>query len=99
MNHTTSTTIPTEPAVEEVTASTNQARLQSWVREPLLHFLLLGALLFALDHFINGRANDPHRIVVDAAVDNQAVQVFKAARGRAPNEDELYALRRVWLDN
>ncbi len=33
------------------------------------------------------------------AVDNQARQVFKAARGREPNEDELYALRRVWLDN
>src|SRR5262249_10145257 len=26
-------------------------------------------------------------------------QVFKSARGREPNEKELYALRRVWLDN
>jgi hypothetical protein len=36
---------------------------------------------------------------VDASVDSQAIQVFKAARGREPNKEELYALRRVWLDN
>jgi hypothetical protein len=65
----------------------------------LLHFLLLGALLFMIDHFVNGQANDPRRIVVDASVDSQAIDVFKAARGREPNEDELYALRKVWLDN
>ena len=32
-------------------------------------------------------------------MDSEARQVFKSARGREPNEDELYALRRVWLDN
>lgn len=71
----------------------------SWLREPLLYFLMLGGLLFALDHFTYRRADDPRTIVVDAAVDNDARQVFKAARGREPNPDELYALRRVWLDN
>ena len=25
--------------------------------------------------------------------------MFKAARGHEPHEEELYALRRVWLDN
>jgi len=70
-----------------------------WLREPLLHFLVLGGLLFAVDHLIAGRADDPRTIVIDAAVDGQARQVFTTARGREPNEDELYALRRVWLDN
>jgi PPIC-type PPIASE domain len=70
-----------------------------WLREPLLHFLLAGALLFGVDYFIAGRAEDPRTILVDAAVDNQARQVFKDARGREPNEEELYALRKVWLDN
>jgi hypothetical protein len=74
-------------------------RWPNWLREPLLHFLVLGGLLFAIDHFIVGPADDPRTIVVNAAVDNQARDVFKAARGREPNEDELYALRRVWLDN
>ena len=69
------------------------------MREPLFHFVVLGAVLFAADHFIVGRADDPRTIVVDAAVDGEAIQVFKAARGREPDKEELYALRRVWLDN
>jgi hypothetical protein len=69
------------------------------MREPLLHFLLLGALLFAIDHMVSSGADDPRVIVIDAAVDKQARQVFKDARGREPDEKELYALRRVWLDN
>lgn len=83
----------------EVSPSSLSVPWLNWLREPLLHFLLLGGLLFAIDHFVNGRVDDPRTIYVDAAVDNQARQVFKAARGREPNEAELYALRRAWLDN
>jgi PPIC-type PPIASE domain len=75
------------------------SRHAPWLREPLLHFVLLGALLFGIDAFVASRQDDPRTIVIDAAVDQQAQDVFKAARGRAPNADELYALRRVWLDN
>ncbi len=71
----------------------------AWSREPLLHFALLGALLFGADHLLSRRANDPRTIVVGAEVDAEARQVFKAARGQDPNADELAALRRVWLDN
>jgi hypothetical protein len=70
-----------------------------WLREPLLHFIVLGGLLFAVDHYIVGQASDPHTIVMGAEVDNEARQVFKATRGREPNAQELTALRRVWLDN
>ena len=56
-------------------------------------------MLFGADHLLASREDDPHTIVVDAEVDRHAVQVFKEARGRAPNSDELYALRKVWLDN
>ncbi|MCV2370361.1 peptidylprolyl isomerase [Roseateles oligotrophus] len=75
-----------------------QAR-SAWLREPLLHFLVLGALLFAADHVLVGRSDDPRSIVVGAAVDAEAKQVFTAARGREPNAEELKALRQVWLDN
>ncbi len=70
-----------------------------WTREPLLHFVLLGALLFALDHFIAGRADDPRTIVVGREVDAEARQIFKGVRGRDPAAHELEALRRTWLDN
>jgi len=79
--------------------SLRRVNLPSWLREPLLHFLVLGALLFAIDYFIVGRVDDPRTILIDANVDSQARQVFKDARGHDPNDEELYALRRVWLDN
>jgi len=70
-----------------------------WLREPLLHFAVLGAVLFAADYALVGRAEDPHAIVIDAAVDSEARRVFVEARGREPSDEELFALRRVWLDN
>ncbi|MEO8018253.1 MAG: peptidylprolyl isomerase [Pseudomonadota bacterium] len=70
-----------------------------WMREPLLHFVVLGAVLFGVDHLLATRAGDPRTIVVDAGVDAQAIKIFKAARGHTPNAEELYALRKVWLDN
>ena len=71
----------------------------AWVREPLLHFLVIGAALFAIDHVLFSRADDPRTIVIDAGVDHEAASLFEAARGRAPDAAEREALRRAWLDN
>jgi hypothetical protein len=86
-------------SVVRESAATGRAARFKWLREPLLHFVILGGVLFAADHFIVSRNDDPRVIVIDADVDARARQVFKDARGREPNADELYALRRVWLDN
>ena len=74
-------------------------RWPAWTTEPLLHFVLLGSLLFAIDHLLLARGDDPRTIVIGAEVDQEARAVFKAARGVEPNAEELAALRRVWLDN
>lgn len=92
-------TVLSDSSIRTPAASAAPARLPQWAREPLVHFVVLGALLFAGDYLIAGRAEDPHTIVLDAAVDKEARQVFSASRGRAPNEQELAALRQVWLDN
>ena len=73
--------------------------LPSWLREPLLHFVVLGGLLFAVDHALLRKADDPHTISVGADVESEARETFKASRGREPNAEELKALLRVWLDN
>jgi hypothetical protein len=88
------TTTPDDRATAARTSAAGQ-----WLREPLLHFVLLGAVLFGIDHVIASRADDPRVIVVGAEVDKEAKQVFAAARGRAPTPDELKALRATWLDN
>jgi len=74
-------------------------RAPDWLREPLLHFIVFGGVLFGIDHFVVGSADDPHTIVVGADVDREARETFKASRGREPNASELEALHRVWLDN
>jgi hypothetical protein len=90
-------TIIAEP--HEATTARAIATIPAWLREPLLHFALLGALLFGIDSLLANREGDPRIIEVDAEVDAHAIQVFKAARGKEPSSDELYALRKVWLDN
>ena len=94
MSSVLSTSVP-----DEINSATRYVTFPNWLREPLLHFLVLGGLLFAVDHFLLTRTDDLRVIAVDAEVDSQAREVFKAARGRDPNADELTALRRVWLDN
>lgn len=71
----------------------------NFLREPLLHFIVLGALLFAVDHFVAARADDPSIIVVGPEVDREAVDIFEKTRGRKPTAEELTALHRIWLDN
>ena len=93
-----STSLPISSVDSPITQSQSSA-MPTWLREPLLHFVILGGLLFAVDHFIVGRTDDPRTITVASEVDTEARQVFKAARGREPNAEELDALRHVWLDN
>lgn len=83
----------------DVPLTSSRANRNNWTREPLLHFVLIGAVLFGLDHLIASRADDPHTIVIDAAVDAEAKQTFQGSRGREPTAQELKALRQVWLDN
>ena len=69
------------------------------LREPLLHFVVLGALLFGIDHFVAGRKSDPHLIVIGSEVDNEAKTIFREAKGRDPSEGEMKTLRTRWVDN
>jgi hypothetical protein len=86
----------TDPAISQSKAASTRS---NWLSEPLLHFIVLGAMLFAVDHFFASRADDPNVIVVAKEVTDEARNTFRAARGREPNADELEALTRRWIDN
>ena len=68
------------------------------LHEPLLHFLLLGALLFWLYGALNRGALDaPGEIVVDRArIENVAAQ-FQRTWRRPPTTDELQGLIDTWV--
>ncbi|MDP2006957.1 MAG: peptidylprolyl isomerase [Rubrivivax sp.] len=70
-----------------------------WLHEPLLHFALVGALLFGADRLLIEQVDDPNTIVVGSAVADEARRLFRESRGRDPNAEELAGLTRRWVDN
>ena len=66
------------------------ARLRA---EPIVHFFLLGALLFALHRALVG---NPRTIVVTPGLVAELARRFEDLHGRAPSAPELDAERRQW---
>ncbi len=65
------------------------ARLMNLWRQPLLHFLLLGAGIFALNAAFNGGNDADQSIVVTATDVARLSEVWQRQWGRPPNEAEL----------
>jgi hypothetical protein len=65
----------------------------AWLREPLLHFLLIGAALFLLFHFLSGgRSEAPREIVVGEARVEALAENFAKTWMRPPTAQELKGL-------
>ncbi len=94
-----STPVTTAAPHEPEARSAARMPLPDWLREPLLHFVVLGAVLFGVDHALIGRTDDRLTIVLGPEVDKEARELFKAERGQDPTPQQLAALRQVWLDN
>jgi hypothetical protein len=64
-----------------------------FLREPLLHFVLLGAALFGGYHLLNRRPQtDPQQIVVSPGQIEHMVTTFARTWQRPPNDDEVKGL-------
>ena len=85
--------------ISKTSVTRHPGSLPGWMREPLVHFVAIGFVLFGVDHLAARRADDPHSIVVTADVDNEARKLFRAERNRDPDRAEMEALHKVWLDN
>ena len=68
-------------------------------REPLLHFVLAGALLFGVDRVLNANEEQTKVIKVGKEVDLEARAMFRNTLGRVPNDAEMNILRDRWVDN
>ncbi len=73
------------------------------LRAPLLHFLVLGGLLFALQTGF-GRASEPRTVEVLRSEVAERIEAFALQVGRAPDAEEIRALEAqaiedaLWLD-
>jgi hypothetical protein len=67
------------------------------VREPLVHFLILGALVFAVHALVTRNAgDDERRIALQAAQKNELEKEFTRKRGRPPTPEETESLAHDW---
>ena len=69
------------------------------LREPLIQFLLLGAMIFAVDYYITSNADNPRRIVVDDNRVSELITIFREGQGRDPSPQEIDNLIVVWTQN
>ena len=66
-------------------------------REPLVHFLVLGALLFGIDAWLHPPKNDGHTIVVTKALRQSFIDNFDEDKARVPSEAELKKMVDAWV--
>lgn len=73
----------------------NRINMKRWIKEPLLHFALLGALIFVVNAWREPKrvAEDPaDRIEVTAAVVERLRAAYERQFGRSPEEVDLRGL-------
>ena len=64
-----------------------------WLKEPLFHFLLIGACLFLLYGLqVDGVAEQPNRIVFTEADTDRMISLWERKWQRLPNQQELQGL-------
>ena len=68
-----------------------------FLREPLVHFVAIGLLLFGLEALF-GRDGGRHRVVIGKEVAPALSDEFTQAQGRAPSAEELAGLVDRWAE-
>jgi parvulin-like peptidyl-prolyl isomerase len=74
-----------------------RARAGRWLREPLLHFLLLGALLFVVYAWVAPSDRGGQRIVVNRALIEALTRQYSTTWMRPPTEQELDSLVETYV--
>ena len=78
-----------------ISAARQPSRMKRWLREPLFHFLLIGAALFAIYHWRNPtapNADNSHRIELTNDDLRQLEISWVAQWQRPPTDDEMRSL-------
>jgi len=66
-------------------------------REPLLHFVLIGALIFGLDAVLHPPAKDDKVITVSKAMRQSFIDNFDEDKARVPSDAELEKMIESWV--
>lgn len=80
-----------------------ETRASSWrrlLREPLLHFVLIGAAIFVAAHWIEERKRDAQaHVVVDGGLEQRLASLYRAQFGVAPTAAQQRVIVDDYLDD
>ncbi len=79
------------------TRSPQYSTMRELIREPLLHFLVLGSLIFAADAIMHPPAKDEKVITVTKALRQSFIDTFDEDKQRTPSEAELQKMVEAWV--
>ncbi|PVV26544.1 MAG: hypothetical protein B6D74_01130 [gamma proteobacterium symbiont of Ctena orbiculata] len=71
----------------------------NWLKEPMLHFIAIGMLVFYLGDLLQSDDVDENLIVIDNRVRNELVQEFQQKKSRDPSDQEVDKLLDSWLQS
>jgi hypothetical protein len=78
---------------DSASSTTERVRLKRWLQEPLLHFLAIGAVLFALFYQVaDPKTLSENRIVISEADIDRMITLFERKLQRLPTQQELDGL-------
>jgi len=77
--------------------SSSVVALRGLIREPLLHFLMLGGLIFAADAIIHPPTKDEKVITVTKALRQSFIDTFDEDKQRTPSAAELQKMVEAWV--
>jgi hypothetical protein len=80
-------------ATMDVTKSFWSSKTGRLLREPMVHFFLLGAVVFLAHRILAG---DPRRIVMNAGLRSDLVRQARDLLGRPPTGDEIASAIQTW---
>lgn len=73
--------------------------LKRLCNEPLVQFLVIGAILFGLNALLTTNKQDPKNIIIDDARIAELSTIFTEGQGREPSSEELQRMLIKWTQN
>jgi parvulin-like peptidyl-prolyl isomerase len=80
-------------------STVNSNILKGWLKEPMVHFVLLGGLVFVVSEQLAEDVAEENRIVIDNRIKTEIVQEFQQKKRRAPSQQEMDKMLDGWLRN
>lgn len=75
------------------------SKILNLIKEPIVQFIMLGVLLFGLDHLLVLNREDPRTVLVDDRQLREFIEIFEDGQARSPSGREINNMVIAWAQN